>query len=252
MGTATTCGILGGVYITKKGISDYLSGGDWYTAASITDSTADGYNVGDGIDPYVRPSGFRLTAQTATSRTWTKDESHAFTITLSMPFDFNTWKEQQYPEMYPVGEPDPFNPPPPEKDRRWFDATDCVDFVISRVGEPAAGTTELSTVQGATFQDGDTDSHWRLTCGTVSGDGLVADIPSDIGSATIYCWNKDDGITEKTVAFSKESCYLGGNVYPYYGTYMIWRSASRSEEHTSELQSRFGISYAVFCLKKKT
>src|ERR1043166_10170237 len=27
---------------------------------------------------------------------------------------------------------------------------------------------------------------------------------------------------------------------------------SRSEEHTSELQSRFGISYAVFCLKKKT
>jgi len=28
--------------------------------------------------------------------------------------------------------------------------------------------------------------------------------------------------------------------------------ATRSEEHTSELQSRFGISYAVFCLKKKT
>src|ERR1043166_8034923 len=27
--------------------------------------------------------------------------------------------------------------------------------------------------------------------------------------------------------------------------------AYRSEEHTSELQSRFGISYAVFCLKKK-
>src|ERR1043166_9904342 len=29
------------------------------------------------------------------------------------------------------------------------------------------------------------------------------------------------------------------------------RSEPRSEEHTSELQSRFGISYAVFCLKKK-
>src|ERR1043166_6290827 len=28
-------------------------------------------------------------------------------------------------------------------------------------------------------------------------------------------------------------------------------AAERSEEHTSELQSRFGISYAVFCLKKK-
>src|ERR1043166_9914675 len=29
-------------------------------------------------------------------------------------------------------------------------------------------------------------------------------------------------------------------------------SDQRSEEHTSELQSRFGISHAVFCLKKKT
>src|ERR1043166_10003685 len=29
------------------------------------------------------------------------------------------------------------------------------------------------------------------------------------------------------------------------------RRCGRSEEHTSELQSRFGISYAVFCLKKK-
>src|SRR3546814_18164052 len=30
------------------------------------------------------------------------------------------------------------------------------------------------------------------------------------------------------------------------------RSAVRSEEHTSELQSLMRISYAVFCLKKKT
>src|SRR3546814_4563744 len=30
------------------------------------------------------------------------------------------------------------------------------------------------------------------------------------------------------------------------------RSRSRSEEHTSELQSLMRISYAVFCLKKKT
>src|SRR3546814_2614752 len=29
------------------------------------------------------------------------------------------------------------------------------------------------------------------------------------------------------------------------------RSATRSEEHTSELQSLMRISYAVFCLKKK-
>src|SRR3546814_6831199 len=30
------------------------------------------------------------------------------------------------------------------------------------------------------------------------------------------------------------------------------RRSSRSEEHTSELQSLMRISYAVFCLKKKT
>src|SRR3546814_5158017 len=30
------------------------------------------------------------------------------------------------------------------------------------------------------------------------------------------------------------------------------RTAGRSEEHTSELQSLMRISYAVFCLKKKT
>src|SRR3546814_12103815 len=33
---------------------------------------------------------------------------------------------------------------------------------------------------------------------------------------------------------------------------MILRNWSRSEEHTSELQSLMRISYAVFCLKKKT
>src|SRR3546814_6594680 len=31
-----------------------------------------------------------------------------------------------------------------------------------------------------------------------------------------------------------------------------WYEARRSEEHTSELQSLMRISYAVFCLKKKT
>src|SRR3546814_4643667 len=32
----------------------------------------------------------------------------------------------------------------------------------------------------------------------------------------------------------------------------LWVLVSRSEEHTSELQSLMRISYAVFCLKKKT
>jgi len=44
--------------------------------------------------------------------------------------------------------------------------------------------------------------------------------------------------------------YLFFNVNPVVAVVYIF-VAYRSEEHTSELQSRFGISYAVFCLKKK-
>src|SRR3546814_4256141 len=36
------------------------------------------------------------------------------------------------------------------------------------------------------------------------------------------------------------------------GTYIALPERKRSEEHTSELQSLMRISYAVFCLKKKT
>src|SRR3546814_7923192 len=36
------------------------------------------------------------------------------------------------------------------------------------------------------------------------------------------------------------------------GNHTLFHQCSRSEEHTSELQSLMRISYAVFCLKKKT
>src|SRR3546814_6089692 len=38
---------------------------------------------------------------------------------------------------------------------------------------------------------------------------------------------------------------------PFVGQNQIMGRRSRSEEHTSELQSLMRISYAVFCLKKK-
>src|SRR3546814_4816562 len=38
----------------------------------------------------------------------------------------------------------------------------------------------------------------------------------------------------------------------YAATAGVGNAALRSEEHTSELQSLMHISYAVFCLKKKT
>src|SRR3546814_18312383 len=42
---------------------------------------------------------------------------------------------------------------------------------------------------------------------------------------------------------------LGGMFVAY--AWRLYRQYSRSEEHTSELQSLMRISYAVFCLKKK-
>src|SRR3546814_7004850 len=43
----------------------------------------------------------------------------------------------------------------------------------------------------------------------------------------------------------------GGGERAAASHHALWRGRSRSEEHTSELQSLMRISYAVFCLKKK-
>src|SRR3546814_2929960 len=48
---------------------------------------------------------------------------------------------------------------------------------------------------------------------------------------------------------SWQMLYGGGAVVPAVPAW--WREAQRSEEHTSELQSRMRTSYAVFCLKKQ-
>src|SRR3546814_1474727 len=39
--------------------------------------------------------------------------------------------------------------------------------------------------------------------------------------------------------------------FRYRAAELLWHRQSRSEEHTSELQSLMRISFAVFCLKKK-
>src|SRR3546814_3549787 len=48
-------------------------------------------------------------------------------------------------------------------------------------------------------------------------------------------------------SISRRACEGGGRYRP-----RTKPPAARSEEHTSELQSLMRISYAVFCLKKKT
>src|SRR3546814_5590467 len=64
--------------------------------------------------------------------------------------------------------------------------------------------------------------------------------------AGLYCVNVGYGRREIVDAIAKQAEQLC-----YYHSY-VGHGAERSEEHTSELQSLMRISYAVFCLKKKT
>src|SRR3546814_3432943 len=63
-------------------------------------------------------------------------------------------------------------------------------------------------------------------------------IPFDFLPCPKLCSSNVTSIFRRKTAFNAPRVFLA--------------SASRSEEHTSELQSLMRISYAVFCLKKKT
>src|SRR3546814_2641135 len=65
------------------------------------------------------------------------------------------------------------------------------------------------------------------------------------------------GLGRRLHQFLRCRCFRGGQGFGWQALALRrrqWRAAAagRSEEHTSELQSLMRISYAVFCLKKKT
>src|SRR3546814_4809365 len=72
-------------------------------------------------------------------------------------------------------------------------------------------------------------------------------------------WDAGKGVVgiriNKLLGHDGNSCTAGSNPFDevgYGNTGKKLSSIARSEEHTSELQSLMRISYAVFCLKKKT
>src|SRR3546814_8333598 len=66
-------------------------------------------------------------------------------------------------------------------------------------------------------------------------------------SATRRCWRNPTPHGKARAALSTRRCCKRTRRWQ-----VMKRICPRSEEHTSELQSLMRISYAVFCLKKKT
>src|ERR1044071_10489221 len=65
---------------------------------------------------------------------------------------------------------------------------------------------------------------------------------NDTATTEIYTLSLHDALPISLRCYTPRGVFVSGSRRP---------DGSRSEEHTSELQSRVDISYAVFCLKKK-
>src|SRR3546814_2624636 len=95
----------------------------------------------------------------------------------------------------------------------------------------------------------------------------ISDLSSDVCSSDLpglcdtarFC-SVAEARHRKNASFSPLACTTAaisarwsfGNSSSRINAHSCHRNAIRSEEHTSELQSLMRISYAVFCLKKKT
>src|SRR3546814_1519866 len=87
---------------------------------------------------------------------------------------------------------------------------------------------------------------------TEGWEGIVADWSSDQRAFKNVPWGKAMMwifLLSDTFVFS---CFLLSYMTVRMSTTVPWPNSSRSEEHTSELQSLMRSSYAVFCLKQKT
>src|SRR3546814_6760786 len=69
-----------------------------------------------------------------------------------------------------------------------------------------------------------------------------------VGTASVITYMKEEGKAPKRhIAGLVSKGDEGLGIF-----FIVFAELARSEEHTSELQSLMRISYAVFCLKKKT
>src|SRR3546814_4249625 len=109
---------------------------------------------------------------------------------------------------------------------------------VSQAQLDQMGAQAFAETKSGTPQTRDTKQLAYVRCVVTA---LVRELPADSGQGT--AWDTAVFVNDEPNAFALP----GGKVGVYTGIFKV-----RSEEHTSELQSLMRISYAGFCLKKKT
>src|SRR3546814_10920399 len=120
----------------------------------------------------------------------------------------------------------------------------CVFFLMMR-RPPRTTRTDTLFPYSTLFRSGDFGAAARAVFGGVPDAGAYADVPGAARAAAQPAAHRDQ-------RHAKPIDRFGG--VPRFGhrRHRLTDTRPRSEEHTSELQSLMRISYAVFCLKKKT
>src|SRR3546814_1934055 len=86
-----------------------------------------------------------------------------------------------------------------------------------------------------------------------SHDHHASSTPEPIQSGSAMTWSRVSGCADCAWTVPMETAASGSRARQASRWRIVWIPLEkRSEEHTSELQSLMRISYAVFCLKKKT
>src|SRR3546814_7303113 len=107
----------------------------------------------------------------------------------------------------------------------------------------------METADGTNIWSPDIVSN-KNGAGIALGENFTYQIKLNGTKLTVAIYRGDGSKSVYTDAIDPD--YLGQNLYFKAGVYNQNNTGdSRSEEHTSELQSLMRISYAVFCLKKK-
>src|SRR3546814_4946200 len=133
----------------------------------------------------------------------------------------------------------------------------------NRASPPSRKARRRSGMVGGVWADGMGDGRGKLTAfvGAVSAApaGAATRGPPSYAACDRGPWNRASALLRTTQRPGAGQAAPGMYQIPVRATgstpaprYNPPRCTQRSEEHTSELQSLMRISYAVFCLKKKT